>query len=341
MKVAKLYSFHDIRIEEMPVPRPGNDELVIKTRACGVCSGDVMPWYIEKKAPLVPGHEAVGEVVETGKGVSAYHPGDRIFPHHHAPCMRCRFCMRGDHVQCNAWRESRIFPGGLSEFILVPSVILQNDTIILPENIGYDDGALIEPTACAVKGFRRTRFRQGDTVLIIGLGVMGILNLLLARAYGAGRVIGADTVKFRLEKALALGADDVIDVSGASLSDALREVTKGDLAEIVIVGPNSVDAMTEGLKCARAGADVLLFTPAKPGEELIIDPNYHYFRDINIMTSYSCGPPETAAACKLIEQGTVSDAKVVTHRFPIEKTSEAFALTAAAQNSLKALIVFE
>lgn len=325
----------------MPVPRPGNDEVVIKTRACGVCSGDVMPWYIEKKAPLVPGHEAVGEIVETGKNVSAYRSGDRIFPHHHAPCMHCRYCNRGDHAQCDTWRSSRIFPGGLSEFILVPSIILQNDTIILPEDIGYDDGALIEPTACAVKGFRRTRFRRGDTVLIVGLGVMGMLNLLVARAYGAGRVIGADSVKFRLEKALELGADDVIDVSRAPLCDTLKEVTKGDMAELVIVGPNSVDAMTEGLKCAGAGGDVLFFTPAKPGEELRIDPNFLYFRDINVITSYSCGPQETIAACKLIEQGDVSAAKVVTHRFPIEETAEAFTLTAAAQNSLKALIVFQ
>jgi len=170
---------------------------------------------------------------------------------------------------------------------------------------------------------------------------MGMLNLLVARAYGAGRVIGADSVKFRLEKALELGADDVIDVSRAPLCDTLKEVTKGDMAELVIVGPNSVDAMTEGLKCAGAGGDVLFFTPAKPGEELRIDPNFLYFRDINVITSYSCGPQETIAACKLIEQGDVSAAKVVTHRFPIEETAEAFTLTAAAQNSLKALIVFQ
>jgi L-iditol 2-dehydrogenase len=300
-----------------------------------------MPWYIEKKAPLVPGHEAVGEVIETGKEVTAYRAGDRIFPHHHAPCMNCRHCIRGDHVQCETWRNSRIFPGGLSEFILIPSIILRNDTIILPENVGYDDGALIEPTACAVKGFRRTRFRQGDTVLIIGLGVMGMINLLVARAYGAGRVIGADSVKFRLEKALELGIDEVIDVSRTPLSGALDTATEGNMAELVIVGPNSADAMMQGLKCVRSGGDVLLFTPAKPGEELLIDPNFLYFRDINVITSYSCGPPETAAACNLIEQGVVSAAKVVTHRFSVEETAEAFALTAAAQNSLKALIIFE
>lgn len=299
-----------------------------------------MPWYIEKKAPLVPGHEAVGEVVDAGKDV-AYRVGDRIFPHHHAPCMNCRYCRREDYVQCETWRNSRILPGGISEFILIPSTNLQNDTIILPDNIGYDDGTLIEPTACAVKGFRRTHFKQGDTVLIIGLGVMGMINLLLARAYGAGKIIGADSVKYRLEKALELGADDSIDVSRSSLCDALNAATKGDMAELVIVGPNSVDAMTEGMKCVRPGGEILFFTPARPGEELCIDPNYLYFRDINVITSYSCGPSETAAACDLIERGIVSAGKLVTHRFSIENTAEAFALTSLAQNSLKVLVVFE
>jgi L-iditol 2-dehydrogenase len=111
------------------------------------------------------------------------------------------------------------------------------------------------------------------------------------------------------------------------------------MAELVIVGPNSAEAMRQGVSCARPGGEVLFFTPAKPGEKLTLDPNYLYFNDINIITSYSGGPDDTREACRLIEKGVVSAGKLVTHRFPIEETGEAFKLTARAENSLKSLIV--
>lgn len=341
MKVARFYSFNDIRIEDVPVPQPGPREALVKTRACGICSGDVMPWYIEKKAPLVLGHEPCGEVVEAGGEVTSFRRGDRVFVHHHAPCLACRFCRRGDYVQCGTWKSSRIIPGGVSEYILVPEVNLENDTILLSEKVGFEDGTLIEPSACVVKGLKRARLKRGDTVLIIGLGVMGMLHLLIAREYGAGRIICADRVGFRLARASELGADDVIDVSGKDLKECVREATKGEMAELVVIGPNSVDAMTQGIQCVRPGGQALFFTPAKPGEKLLLDPNYLYFNDINIITSYSCGPADTADANELIEKGVVSAKKVVTHRFPVERTAEAFHLTAAAGDSLKALIIFE
>src|SRR3990170_8814568 len=127
MKVAKLYSFTDIRIEDIPIPEIGMSDALIKTKACGICSGDVMPWYIEKKAPLVLGHEPAGEIVELGKELnnsslvtrhsSLPKIGDRVFVHHHAPCMECRYCRRGDYVQCDTWHNTKITPGGISEYI--------------------------------------------------------------------------------------------------------------------------------------------------------------------------------------------------------------------------------
>ncbi|MBI3377355.1 MAG: alcohol dehydrogenase catalytic domain-containing protein [Nitrospirae bacterium] len=341
MKVAKLYSFNDIRIEDIPIPEIGLGDALIKTHACGICSGDVMPWYIEKKAPVVIGHEPTGEIVEVGKDVTSFKPDSRVFTHHHAPCFTCRFCRRGDYVQCETWKNTKIIPGGISEYILIPQINLENDTLRLPDTLSYEDGTLIEPTACVVKALKRVAIRRGDTVLVIGLGFMGQLNVLLARKYGAGRIIGADMVQFRLNKAKELGADEVIDVSKDKLIDALKELTEGEMVDVVVVGPNSAEAMKQGIECTGAGGKVLFFTPAKPDEKLIIDPNELYFKDINIVTSYSCGPTDTVDALEIIENGIVSAEKLVTHRFPIEKTAEAFRLTAEAKDSLKSVIVFE
>ena len=363
MKAARLYRFDDIRIEEIPVPEVGPTDALIKTKACGICSGDVMPWYVEKKAPLVLGHEPAGEIVELGKevhgsvsgvrrkdkhdllrnselGTPDFRIGDRVFVHHHAPCMECRYCRKSDYVQCETWQGSRIIPGGISEYILVPEINLRNDTLLLPKETSYEDGTLVEPAACVVKSFRRASVRRGDTVLVIGLGVMGQMHVLLAREFGAGKVIGADMVQFRLNKALEFGADHVIDVTREDLPERVKILTEGLMADVVVVGPNSADAMQRGMGVVSRGGKLVLFTPAKPGEQLSVDPNFLYFRDITIVTSYSCGPTDTSDALRLIKAGVVTAEKLVTHRFPIEKTADAFALTARAEDSLKSVIVF-
>lgn len=349
MKVAKLYSFKDIRIENIPIPEIGPRDALIKTKACGICSGDVMPWYIEKKAPLVLGHEPAGKIVKLGAelllspntGSSIFSLGDRVFVHHHAPCLSCRYCKRGDYVQCDTWRKTNIIPGGMAEFIVIPEINLRNDTLLLPDNVTYEDGTLIEPTACVVKSLKRASIKKGATVLILGLGVMGQMHILLAREFGAGKVIGADLVSFRLDTALKLGADYIIDVSERDLKERVRELTEGFMADIVIVGPNSAEAIQQGINSVASGGTVVLFTPAKPDETLTLNPNELYFRDINLITSYSCGPEDTKEALGFIRRGLVTAGKLVTHRFAIEHISEAFNLTASAGDSIKSIIVFD
>jgi L-iditol 2-dehydrogenase len=341
LKVANLYSFNDIRIEDIPIPEVGPKEALLKTKTSGICSGDVMSWYIEKKAPLVLGHEPSGEIVKVGKEVTSFKPGDRVFTHHHAPCFTCKYCKRGDYVQCDTWKKTKIIPGGISEYILIPEINLENDTLNLTDGLSYEDGTLIEPLACVVKGLKRAKVMNGDTVLVIGLGFMGILNGIVAKRYGAGRLIGADKVPYRLNRAMELGFDDVIDVSKITVNEALKEITGDNLSEIVIVGPNSSDAIRDGLSSVGRGGTLIMFTPVKPDERLTINPNELYFKDISIVTSYSCGPTDTADALDLLKEGTVKAENLVTHRFPIEKTAEAFRLTAEARDSLKSVIVFD
>ncbi|MBI5211751.1 MAG: alcohol dehydrogenase catalytic domain-containing protein [Nitrospirae bacterium] len=346
MKVARLYRFDDIRIEDMPIPQIGPRDALIKTKACGICSGDVMPWYIEKKAPLVIGHEPVGEIVELGKelftkgGITNFSVGDRVFVHHHAPCLNCKYCMRGDYVQCETWRNTKIIPGGISEYILIPEINLRNDTLKLPENVSYEDGTLVEPTACVVKSLKRANIKKGDTILIIGLGVMGQIHALLVREFGAEKIIGADIIPFRLDKALEFGADYAIDVSKEDMSKKLKDLTDGMMADIVITGPNSADVMKQGIEAASCGGTVVFFTPAKPGEILSLNPNYLYFRDINIVTSYSCGPDDTRESLQFINKGIITASKLVTHSFPIEETEKAYRITSEAKDSLKCTIAF-
>lgn len=341
MKVARLYSFMDIGIEEIPVPEPGPGEALIQTKASGICSGDIMPWYIEKKAPLVLGHEPAGIIVKTGKGLKKFKEGDRVFVHHHAPCMNCEFCRSGNYVHCAEWKASRIIPGGISEYILVPKINLKNDTLMLPGNVSFEDAVLIEPLACVLKGLKRAGEVKNKTVFVIGLGVMGALHVLALKALRAKRIIGADMVPFRLEKARAFGANEIVNVKKENPVRALHELTSKRMADIVICGPNDVKTMELGLECCAPGGKVILFTPAKPGEVLPLNPNDIYFREISIIPSYSTGPDSTREALKMIEKGIVRADMLVTHRFGIDRVSLAYRKAARAEDSLKVIITFQ
>lgn len=341
MKIAKLFNFHDIRIEDTPIPEIGPRDALIKTKASGICSGDVMPWYIEKKAPLVLGHEPSGEIIDVGKDVVTFKKGDRVFVHHHATCFTCRQCKRGDYVQCDTWRRTMIIPGGISEYILIPEINLENDTLNLPDVLSYEEGTMIEPVACVIKALKRARVKPGDIVLIIGLGVMGMLNGIIAKKYGAAKTLGTDRIDFRLHRALELGFDDVIDISKIDTQTGLQNITGRETADIVIVCPNSIAALEEGLSLTGQGGSLVMFAPVKPAELLTVNPNELYFQDINFITSYSCGPTDTADALEFIEKRIVKTEKIITHRFPIERTEEAFRLTAEAKDSLKSVIVFD
>jgi len=339
MKAIKINTLQNIRLEEIPVPEIGQDEALVRMKTCGICGSDTMDWYVEKKAPFYPGHEPAGVIEKVGSEVSPFKVGDRVFVHHHAPCFDCKFCRKEQYSLCPTWKASHIDPGGLAEFFRVPAVNLRGDTLILPDALSFADGSLIEPTACAVKSFRKAGLKSGDTVLVIGLGVMGQMHILLGRHTGARKIIGADLVPYRLDKALEFGADAVINVASENLIDKVKDLTRGQMADLVIIGPGSIKAMEAGLSCVGKGGTALFFTPSPDDEFLRINPFHLYFNEINIIFSYSCGPNDTREAMELIEQGVITAEKLVTHKYFLDKAKEAIDKTIEAGESLKTLVV--
>lgn len=342
MRVARIYDFGDVRIENAPVPQIGPGDALVQTAACGICTSDTLPWYIRQKAPIVLGHEPAGTVVQIGPEVEAFALGDRIFMHHHAPCMVCRYCQRGNYSMCPTWKASNLDPGGMAEYIRVPAHNLRIDALKLPDTLSFEDGVFVEPTACTVQALRRrARMQHGDHVLIIGLGFMGQILALVARHYGARTVITADRVPYRLQKALELGADVAVNVDETDLTQAVSDATAGQMADLVVVGPGEIPAMEAGLNAVGIGGTLLLFTPTESGQTWPIRPYDLYFKDISITTSYSCGPSDTREALDIVALGAVTAEKLVTHRFSLEETGAGFAMVAEAQESVKTIITID
>lgn len=338
MQVARLYDFGDIRVEESARPEVGADDILVRARACGICSGDIMPWYIKRKAPLVLGHEPVGVVETTGAAVRGFKRGERVFVHHHAPCFQCPACARGEYVQCPTWRATNIRPGGMAEYFLV-SAANQRDTLRLPDSVDDANGVLIEPAACVVKSLKRSGLKAGESILIIGLGIMGMMHVKLARHLGAGIIIGADLFHLRANRAVELGADHGIVVAGDNMVEQVRDVTKRAMCDVVIVGPGTSRAIAAGIAAAGKGATVVQFTATPPEDELTVKPHDLYFNETRLVPSYSCGPDETREALSLVERGVINAAELVTHRFPLAQVTEAFA-TAQKPESLKVIVTF-
>ncbi|MBV8197884.1 MAG: alcohol dehydrogenase catalytic domain-containing protein [Candidatus Eremiobacteraeota bacterium] len=327
MRAAVLYDVDDIRIEERPVPELHDGDILVRTMASGICSGDVMTWYIRRKAPLVLGHEPAGIVAETRDG--RFSVGDRVFVHHHAPCFECRACRRGDYVQCATWRRTKIEPGAMAEYFRVPSDN-QRDTLRLPADVAFADAALTEPLACVVKSLRRSGVRAGDRCYVIGLGVMGLMHVLVARHLGAS-VFGSDFIEARRALAARCGAD------GFHPDD--RNAALPDGADVVICGPGTEAAMQHAFESVAPGGTVVMFTPFPPEARLTADPERFYFGDLRLVASYSCGPEDTRAALDLIAQKVVTAEKVGADLLKLDELPRAYAALAKSQ-IVKPIVVF-
>jgi len=337
MRVAMYYNNNDVRLEEMPKPEIGPGEIMLKTMASGICGSDVMEWYRIKKAPLVLGHEATGEIVEVGEGVERYKAGDRVFVSHHVPCNKCRYCLDDHHTSCETLHTTNFIPGGFSEYIRVPRINVEKGVYVLPENVSYDEGALIEPLACVVRGQRMAGMKPGYSVLILGSGMSGLLHVKLANAWGAKRVIATDVNDYRLDAAKRFGAHATIRADD-DVPKRLLEVNENRLADLVIVCTGSTSAFHQALDSVDRGGAILFFAPPNSGVDIPVPVNDFWRNEITLLTSYGAAPKDLEKALDMIRDGEIKVGDLITHKLPLEEAGKGFKLVADAQDSLKVIL---
>ncbi|MFC1570181.1 zinc-dependent dehydrogenase [Candidatus Omnitrophota bacterium] len=337
MRVAMYYNNKDVRLEEIPRPKIGPGEILVKVMASGICGSDVMEWYRVKKAPLVLGHEIAGEVVEVAEDVPQYKAGDRVFVSHHVPCNTCHYCLNGHHTVCETLHTTNFDPGGFSEFVRVPSINVDRGVFSLPDEVSFAEGAFIEPLACVVRGQRQAELKPAQSVLILGSGISGLLHILAAQALGAGRIIATDINESRLELALKLGAEAVMDAREYT-PEVLKELNGGRLADLVIICTGALPAFKQALKSVDRGGTVMFFAPTDPGVELPIEVNEFWRNGIKLMPSYGNSPLDATVAIELIRSGRVPVKDLITHTLSLEEAALGFKLVEEASDSVKVII---
>lgn len=328
-----------VELIEAPEPAIGPGDALMRMGVSGICGSDLLDWYVKRKAGSILGHEVSGTIVAVGPGVTAFAEGDRVVPHHHAPCLACPECAAGRYVHCAEWRASRLDPGGMAELVRIPAGNLARDTQKIPDGLTDEEASFTEPLATVVKAFRRGRLAPGHSVLCVGLGPAGQLALRLARASGAGRLAGADRVPSRLAQALESGADATIDVDREGLADGARRLSGGRGFDFVFVGPGKAEVLREAAQTVAAGGTLLLFTMAPPGETWPAALYDLYFREIAVVPSYSCGPDDTRESLALLAARRVRVADLISHRFPLSQAAAAFARAREPQGSMKVVLL--
>jgi L-iditol 2-dehydrogenase len=337
MRVAMYYNNRDVRLEQMPVPRIGPGEVLIKTRASGICGSDLMEWYRIKKAPLVLGHEITGEIVEAGAGVKDFKIGDRVFSSHHVPCGQCRYCLAGHQSVCDLLRTTHFDPGGFAEYIRVPEINIKLGTLKIPGAMTFDEGSFIEPLACVVRAQRFGVVGAGQTILVIGSGISGLLHIQLARARGAARIIATDISQYRLDAAKRFGADATIHGT-EDVPARLRDLNDGRPADRVIVCTGALPAIQQAVRCVDRGGTLLFFAPTAAGIDAPI-PLFDFWRDeISVVTSYAGSGDDLKESLELIRDHKVRVAGMVTHRLSLAEAGLGFQLTASGQDSIKVIL---
>jgi len=341
MKAAVYYSLDNILIEDMPTPKIGAKEILVQMKACGICGSDLMEWYLKTRTPLVLGHEPSGVVAKVGSRVEGFAVGDRVFAHHHVACLTCHYCRHGAYTLCEQFAKTHLEPGGFAEYFRVPAPNLQIDTLKIPPELSFEEATLIEPVGCCIRALNKCNIQPSDSVVIMGAGPSGIIHTMLLRIFGASQVIVTDFVNYRLKAAKRLGADLTVNPETESIMDVVKKATDGRGADVVIVTAPNVNAYLTGIELCRKGGTLCVFAPTQPKDFMRLSPNKLFFSEIKLVPSYSTSHTETRTALKLIQTKRIAAKKLITHRFPLSKTAEAFQKAAKSKECIKIVVLNE
>ncbi len=324
MKVAVYYRNNDVRIEERPVPKIGAGEILVRIKASGICGTDVMEWYRIKKAPRILGHEITGDIVESNS--SKYKVGQRVFVSHHVPCYQCKHCKNGNHTACETLHTGNYDPGGYAEFVRVPKINVDHGVYVLPKNVSYEEGTMIEPLACALRGQKVIGVKKGQTVLILGCGISGLLNVRVAKLNGA-KVIATDMDESRLRKAKEYGSDEVYKPT------ELPQLK----VDKVILCTGALPAVTQAFQSLDRKGTLLLF--AIPEIDIQLPTADLWRNEMTVTSSYGAAPDDLKNAIELIAKGRIPVKNMITHKLPLDRIQEGFRLVTDGKQTLKVVLI--
>jgi L-iditol 2-dehydrogenase len=345
MRAAVYHGREDVRLEEVPVPRIGPGELLVKVHTCGICGTDLKKISTgSHSAPRIFGHETAGTVVEAGQGVTAYSRGDRVSVFHHIPCGECFYCRNKVFAQCPVYKQVGCTAGyepsggGFSQYVRVLDwIVTRGGVVKLPLGASFEQASFIEPINTCMKGIATLALRPGESVLVIGQGPIGIMLGVLAQRAGAN-VFTSDLYAQRLTIAHGFGLVRSMDASQADVVATVRKWTEGRGADAVVLAVAGTSLIRAAIDAARPGGRILLFAQTVRGEA-VIDPAAICVDEKTLLGSYSASVDLQQEAVSFVCRREMDLERLITHRFPLSEALEALNLAAHPRpESMKVVI---
>jgi L-iditol 2-dehydrogenase len=341
MMAAVLYGKEHLQVEPVAVPTIGSGDILVQVKVALTCGTDVKVFRRGYHArmivpPAVFGHELAGDVVAIGDNVANFAVGQRVVAANSAPCGECFFCNRGMENLC----EDLLFNNGAyAQYIRIPARIVQRNTYLIPDKVGYQDAALVEPLACVVRGFEETAPRAGDTVAIVGLGPIGLMFAKLAKLRGC-RVIAVGRRQTQLDRAAALGADELI--AAGEHSDpvkSIREMTHGRGVDIAIEAVGKPQTWQWAVNMVRRGGTVNFFGGCPNESKVNLDTALLHYSEITCKASFHHTPAYIRKALDLVCEGHITASVFVNKEEPLANLLEVMRHLMSHNGHLKTAIL--
>ncbi len=336
-----------VAVERVPVPEIGAREVLVRVAVCGVCGTDLKKIHLGLvPPPRIFGHETAGTIAAVGAEVTDWQVGDRVVVNHHVPCLRadCFFCAREAFSQCPVYKQTGTTAGfepaggGFAEYVRVMDWCAAGGMVKIPDGVSFEEASFVEPLNTCLKGLKTARVREGDTILVIGQGPIGLLFTLLAKAAGA-TVATTDRFVSRRDISRQLGADTALDPETEDVPDVLRQLSDGRGADLAIVAVPNTQVVVGAFAAVRPAGRVLLFAQTRLNDLLEVDAGAVCMQEKALLGSYSSDIMLQAEAAELLFSRRVDVRPLITHRFPLAAIADALDLASHPRdNSLKVLV---
>ncbi|HET9826915.1 MAG TPA: zinc-dependent dehydrogenase [Nocardioidaceae bacterium] len=346
MKALRFYAPEDVRLEDVPEPECGPDEVKLKVKACSTCGTDVKIFYNGHQnitPPATMGHEIAGEVVEVGANVSGWTPGDRAQVIAAVPCGECYECKKGWMAVCqNQTSVGYQYDGGFADYIIIPRQVLRVDGLNrIPDNVGYDEASAAEPFACAINAQELLGIEEGDTVVVFGAGPIGCMHIRIARGvHRCGPVYLVDVNADRLKmSADAVQPEETIDGSQVDVVDRVMELTGGRGADVIITATAANITQEQAIAMAARNGRISFFGGLpKTNPTITCDSNVVHYRQLHIHGANGSAPEHNKRALEYISTGQVPVKDLITEHIPLDRVLDAFSIVKAGE-AIKVTVV--
>ena len=336
MKAALFVAPNTIEVKhDLPEPE-FKDGILVKVKTTGFCATDVKTIKALKKPtrplPFSFGHEFSGVVVKTT--MEEYKEGDRVSVSPFCGCGHCKFCLTGEEQLC----RSKTFQSGgtTSDFVTFKPWLAQKAGWVMPEDVTWEEGAMTEPLACVILGLRSTGFKPGESVLVLGAGFMGMLNALLAKSWGASRVMVSEPSEFRRELAKSFGIDVIDPTKGEDVGEWARSLC-GEGPDVIVAAAGTKPVADSAFQAAGLGTRIHMFGGMPTGTMLDVSADQVHYKRVTVLGTSGFRSVDVMTAADMIKGHSIDLKPLVTHRFSVEEAQAAFEM-AQQPNALKVMM---